>query len=77
MSKIVSAEALKKSLSEEPVSVEKVRGPTKATSSPQAALGSPVTAAVNKIPQRAVITTPKSPRQASVAASQTKPSGMK
>ena len=74
MSKIVSAEALKKSLSEERVPEENVRSPTKAASSPLAAGGSPVAAAVNRTPHRTVIISPKSP-QAALVTSPTKPSG--
>ena len=82
MSKIVSAEALRKSLSEERTSPEKPRSPVKAVPSPggaaapSPAVGSPLAAggAGTGAPQRTVIATPLKSPQAAAALTPTRPS---
>ena len=82
MSKIVSAEALRKSLSEERTSPEKPRSPVKAIPSPggaavpSPAVGSPLAAggAGTGTPQRTVIATPLKSPQAASALTPTRPS---
>ena len=81
MSKIVSAEALRKSLSEERMSPEKPRSPVKADPSPAGAptpspaVGSPLAAGGGTgTLQRTVISTPIKSPQATAALAPTRPS---